>query len=554
MIEREVIMKKIIMLTALVCALCGTGSVCRAASGNHNICVVGSFYDLKSDTDYIDCYAIKNDGSLWLWRDTKQNEGIDKAVSAKIADNVKSIHQRYFITNDNVLYELYKEHYFDLPTPRKVTEDVEGFNDCWWHECIIKTDGSLWVRGTNGSYGFMNEDSSLKSEEFIKLMNNAESVSGGHYHTAVLKTDGTVWTYGFNQRGQIGDGTYNNSYRQKKIMSNISSINTGVMATYAITDDNILWRWGNNCAELTDSHDYDFLSPVKYLEDVKQVCNKQAYNVVLKTNGDLWLYGENETDEYIQENSEVYNFSYPKKIMENITAITDETTGGETCGYILALDNDGNLYKVSEVFNGPNSKLVMGKVMDDVKLPEEKEPKEVKEFEDVKEGSKYYEAVTHLTRAGITDGVTDTEFKPEKELSRAETAAMLLRMTGKRDQKGDVNYIDVTADKWYYDIAGANARYGMMDGFEDNTFRGEDAVTDIQLAALAGRSLRSEGTGGEGEEAPSAPANIPDWAKADVEYAMKYGILTEEELKAMSGKSMTRGEAAVILYRLYNVI
>ena len=94
----------------------------------------------------------------------------------------------------------------------------------------------------------------------------------------------------------------------------------------------------------------------------------------------------------------------------------------------------------------------------------------------------------------------------------------------------------------------------MMDGFEDNTFRGEDAVTDIQLAALAGRSLRSEGTGGEGEEAPAAPANIPDWAKADVEYAMKYGILTEKELKAMSGKSMTRGEAAVILYRLYNVI
>lgn len=547
-------MKKIIALAALVCALCGTGSVCRAASGEHNMSVEGSYYDLKTDTSYINCYAIKNDGSLWLWQDTNRNDNIDNAAAIKIADNVKSVHQGYYITNDNVLYGLVWVGYNNVPASLKIAENVEGFSDCWQHQCIIKTDGSLWVRGINAVYGFMREDQLFKSDEFVKLMNNVESVSGGHHHTAVLKTDGTVWTYGANIRGQVGNGTYDISYKPIKVMSDVSSINTGVNATYALTEDNILWRWGNNCVELTDSHDYDLLSPVKYLEDVRQVCNKQAYNVVLKTNGELWLYGEDETDEYIQENSEVYNFSYPKKILENIAAITDETMGDTTFDYILALDNDGNVYKVSRVFDGPNSKLVIGKVMEDVKLPEEKEVKQEIKFEDVKEDSKYYEAVTHLTRAGITDGVTDTEFKPEKELSRAETAAMLLRMIVKKDETGEVNYTDVTADKWYYDAAGASARYGMMDGFEDNTFRGEETVTDIQLAALAGRSMRSEGTGGDGEDVQGVPENIPDWAKSDVEYAMKYGIVTEEELKAISGKSMTRGEAALILYRLYSVI
>lgn len=547
-------MKKIIILAALACALCGTGSVCRAASGEHTIGIAGVRMDIETGHYVLDCYAIKNDNSLWLWQDTNRNEDIDGFVPVKIADNVKSVHQRYYITNDNVLYELKRVNFKDLPYSLKIAEDVEKFNFSWWTDYIIKPDSSLWAKGINGEYGLLREDNLFETEEFIKLMNNVESVSGSRYHTAVLKTDGTVLTFGANQRGQLGNGTYNNSYKPIKVMSDISSINTGVMATYALTEDNILWRWGNNCAELTDSNEYDLLSPVKYLEDVRQVCNRQAYNVVLKTNGELWLYGEDETDEYIQENSEVYNFSYPKKILENIAAITDEMTGSTTFDYILALDNDGNIYKVSRVFNGPNSKLVIGKVMEDVKLPEEKEVKQEIKFEDVKEDSKYYEAVTHLTRAGITDGVTDTEFKPEKELSRAETAAMLLRMTGKKDETGEVNYTDVTADKWYYDAAGASARYGMMDGFEDNTFRGEETVTDIQLVALAGRSMRSEGTGGDGEEIQGVLENIPDWAKSDVEYAMKYGIVTEEELKAMSGKSMTRGEAALILYRLYSVI
>ena len=43
-------------------------------------------------------------------------------------------------------------------------------------------------------------------------------VAGGFDHSLFLKSDGSLWAMGYNQNGQLGDGTYNNTNRPEQIV------------------------------------------------------------------------------------------------------------------------------------------------------------------------------------------------------------------------------------------------------------------------------------------------------------------------------------------------
>lgn len=162
-------------------------------------------------------------------------------------------------------------------------------------------------------------------------------------------------------------------------------------------------------------------------------------------------------------------------------------------------------------------------------------------------------AVGALADAGIVNGIANTKFAPNNNLRRAEVVMMISRMIEK--ETSTIAFVDVERSAWYYNAVAECVNCGIVDGFEDNTFRGEETVSELQLVCLASRALRSEGTAQETDKTYIASTdNIPDWAKSDVEYAVINGIITEDEAETLSEKEMTRGEAAVILYRLYHVI
>ncbi|MCD8181465.1 MAG: S-layer homology domain-containing protein, partial [Firmicutes bacterium] len=160
-------------------------------------------------------------------------------------------------------------------------------------------------------------------------------------------------------------------------------------------------------------------------------------------------------------------------------------------------------------------------------------------------------AVNALTRAGIIRGVSDTEFAPDAAVTRAEAAALLLRMTAQSDADGNGGFSDVTEDMWYYDTAGASKKYGIISGFEDNTFRGDDRISKVQLISLAARALKNERnvTASETENTYDAP----EWAAEEIALALNSGLITENDLSDLN-TPISRADAAVILYRLYDRI
>lgn len=113
----------------------------------------------------------------------------------------------------------------------------------------IKTDGTLWTMGYNGT-GELGQNNATPSSSPIQIgsLTTWSSIISGVYHRLALRTDGTLWAWGYNDQGQLGLGnrTYYSSPVQVGTMTNWSSLGPGNSSSAAIKTDGTLWAWGAN--------------------------------------------------------------------------------------------------------------------------------------------------------------------------------------------------------------------------------------------------------------------------------------------------------------------
>ena len=51
------------------------------------------------------------------------------------------------------------------------------------------------------------------------MASNVTAIAAGDYHSLFLKSDGSLWAMGWNDYGQLGDGTINNTNRPEQIVA-----------------------------------------------------------------------------------------------------------------------------------------------------------------------------------------------------------------------------------------------------------------------------------------------------------------------------------------------
>lgn len=167
--------------------------------------------------------AVKNDGTLWVW---------GRNAAATIGDNTT----------------------INKSSPVQTISGGTNWKQVSAGRCHtagVKTDGTLWLWGLNDS-GQIGNDSLISQSSPVQTISsgtNWKQVSLGCFHSAAIKTDGTLWLWGSNGFGELGT---NNSivrsspvqtvsggtnWRQVSISSNGSSS--------AIKTDGSLWLWGN---------------------------------------------------------------------------------------------------------------------------------------------------------------------------------------------------------------------------------------------------------------------------------------------------------------------
>ena len=112
-------------------------------------------------------------------------------------------------------------------------------------------------------------------------------------------------------------------------------------------------------------------------------------------------------------------------------------------------------------------------------------------FEDMEgTGSEMQSAVDTMVEKRYINGTSETEFSPFKLISRAELAAVMLRILNKMDNTLECTFTDVTKYDWYYYVAASSEKEGIINGFDDGTFRGDDSITKEQLVAVLVRVLQ----------------------------------------------------------------
>ena len=165
-------------------------------------------------------------------------------------------------------------------------------------------------------------------------------------------------------------------------------------------------------------------------------------------------------------------------------------------------------------------------------------------------------AIRHLTSQGMMQGVTLDAFHPDAPVTRAQAAALMVRMLGLHNPNATHNFNDVQPTDWFNTIVGTAAQQGLMSGTTTHTFSPDQYMTREQLVGLAARILRNE----MGYIDPFNPGDylfifsdsgsIANWAQPGIALAVRENLLLQRSGAFGPRESITRGEAALIFYHI----
>lgn len=184
---------------------------------------------------------------------------------------------------------------------------------------------------------------------------------------------------------------------------------------------------------------------------------------------------------------------------------------------------------------------------------ERKETEKTLEFKDIAESDWYYEAVKFAYENHITSGVSKTEFSPDSYVTRGQFITMLCRAYKIPEMTGD-NFSDC-GNTWYTGYLAAAKQNGISNGVGDNRFAPEKEITREEMVTLIYNYLRGiVSIDGEYAESGFSDNNsISDWAKSAVAFADANGYVSGKNDNIFDPKgNATRAELAQIFFNIFS--
>ena len=214
------------------------------------------------------------------------------------------------------------------------------------HHCLArKNDGTVWAWGGNwnGQLG-INSTASQSTPVQVSAFTNSTTMAGGENHTLAVIT-GAVWACGWNSRGQLGDGTTTDRSTPVQVAGlsgTITGVSAGSQHSLALRSDGTVWAWGaNDKGQLGNGTFDDSHSPVQVigLSGITAISAGYNFNIALKNDGTVWAWGEN-TDSQLGDGN-IANRMVPVKV-SGLTGVTAIDTGDSQ--HCLAIKADGTVW------------------------------------------------------------------------------------------------------------------------------------------------------------------------------------------------------------------
>jgi len=165
-------------------------------------------------------------------------------------------------------------------------------------------------------------------------------------------------------------------------------------------------------------------------------------------------------------------------------------------------------------------------------------------FTDVPASHEFSDATNFLQSEGIIQGFEDGSFRPEQSITRAEFIAIVLQSIDEIDETdlstSELKFSDVKDGRWENPYLREGVRRGFLKGYPDNTVQAKADIKFVEAAKIITIAFGSE-------EVLREP-----WYKP---YVLELGRKDAIPVSIDDfSKRITRGEMAEIIYRLLNEI
>lgn len=156
--------------------------------------------------------------------------------------------------------------------------------------------------------------------------------------------------------------------------------------------------------------------------------------------------------------------------------------------------------------------------------------------------------INQLAEAGIIQGYEDGTYRPAEPVTRAQVVTLLARLLEWPLEKGELSFAD-EVPSWARDAVAAAVSRGVVKGYPDNTFLPNRPVTRAEISVILNNCVKFA-------PSPSPPifkdsGSIPLWAKEAVSRVVAASIIRGYEGNLLKPEAnLTRAEMAVLIKRL----
>lgn len=169
------------------------------------------------------------------------------------------------------------------------------------------------------------------------------------------------------------------------------------------------------------------------------------------------------------------------------------------------------------------------------------------------------DAINDMGSRMVVSGVGNDLYEPDRDITRAEFAAIIVRALGLQPGTGNNPFADVKNTDWYCDYIKTATEYNIISGYNADKFGPMDKITREQAMTMIAKAmeitgLKAEFAGGGMDELLAGFADAgksADYAKNSIAACVKTGIVSGRNGNMIAPKAnITRAEVAVIVRSL----
>lgn len=183
------------------------------------------------------------------------------------------------------------------------------------------------------------------------------------------------------------------------------------------------------------------------------------------------------------------------------------------------------------------------------------ETRDVWEYYDLWLNGKYFsdiyqhfakDDIVYSAKLGIMKGVSNTLFEPEGTLTRAQAAAVAVRMLPQLSGRAARMFSDIDGHWAQAEIEQAVGA-GILQGYPDGSFRPEEHMSREEMAVLLARMIQIDTSGNQKPVFSDVAENR--WSYEEITALAGAGILQGYEGSFRPEQGLTRGEMAALVQR-----